>query len=448
MKQKENWHLLIAKYQAAQLSDEEFVVLEEGLRNSEELRALFHRAARVDSALRLESEQKGRPAQEEKSVIPFRKRPVFGGLAAVATIAILSALSITIASQRRIVATLVSSENAAWESSLPTVEGARLSRGSLRLSTGIATIQFDSGVDLTLEAPARVFIKGPKRAILVHGTVVISAADEADEFMLETGYGQAVSKQAECIISVGKTDGNDRFEMLSGEVWVSHDTTREAVKLESGETATLSSQGLHSSEGYVEEEAFEVFNRGLRLPSEKRSATFIRNNHPQKWTRPEFLTLKKSIHGNSFDQYCVVSFDLGVLDPGEIQVATLRLNLVPSGMGLASRLPKLNRFAVYGLVNPDKENWSNTDPWEIAPGPGDGKPVGGFEIPRSQQSGTIEIAGDELLALVKEKAGSSVSFIIVRETAHVEGQGRGLTHAIASASHPESAGPVLEISMK
>ncbi|MDF1659463.1 MAG: hypothetical protein P1U58_17740, partial [Verrucomicrobiales bacterium] len=316
MKKDWEWHSLIARYQAGQLSDEEFAELEEALRNSKEVRAIYHQASRFDSSLRRESEQVVN-RDEERAVVPFRKTPLFGRLAAAAAVVILSALTITIAAQKRIVATLVSSENAAWESALPTVEGAKLSRGSLRLSTGIATIRFDSGVELTLEAPARLFIKGSKRASLVHGTAILKSSD-SDEFMLETQLGQAVSRDSEYIVSAGKDPNEQRFEVLSGEAWVSHDRSREAVKVVDGEYALLTGDGLVSNEMIAEEPPIEQFEQGLRISSESRSATFIRNDNPYKWTRPEFLTLKKSNSGNLFDQYCVVGFDLGMVNPAQV----------------------------------------------------------------------------------------------------------------------------------
>jgi len=453
MNQKERREALFVKYQTDQLSESEFLELEEALRTCEETRALFHRAARTDSFLRREAESVVTSVTEKTetfSSVPanlFHQKLILRGLAAAAAIAVLSALTFTIAAQKRIVGTLVSSENAAWESALPTVEGAQLSRGSLRLSTGIATIRFTSGVDLTLEAPARVFLKGSKRASLDFGTVIVKAGGDED-FMLEAGSGQVVLREGECIASVDRMDETQTFEVISGAAFVSHDVSREAVKLEKGEAAVLLKERIDSTEMISSVRPVEQFERGLRIPSEDRSATFIRNNNPHKWTRPEFLSLKTSLSGNGFDQYSIVAFDLSEIVAEEIDAVTLRLNLVPSGIGLASRLPQVNRFAVYGLVNPAKENWSSSDKWEGAPSSSDGKLVGEFEIPRSQQAGTIEIGGAPFLSFVKEHAGASVSFILTRETANTEGEGHGLTHAMASKTHPEAAGPILEISLK
>lgn len=54
-------------------------------------------------------------------------------------------------------ATMKKTEAAQWESgTLPTAEGARLGPGEIELVRGLATITFDSGAEVVLEAPARL----------------------------------------------------------------------------------------------------------------------------------------------------------------------------------------------------------------------------------------------------------------------------------------------------
>jgi len=439
-----NWHELIAKYQTGQLSDEEFTALEEELRQSKEARKLFHRSARIDSALRREAETNESSNTMKPNVVSFRRKPFMGGLGAAAALVILSALTFVIASQKRIVGTLVSTEGAAWETSLPTVDGSSLTRGSLRLTEGIATIQLDSGVELTIEAPSRLYVKGPQRVSVVSGTV-IGKASVSKEFLLETEFGQAAFTGGEFVATLGKKGQVDRFEVFAGGLVVSHDSTRSAVKLEAGEVAILSSDGIDSAG--IEEETLPVerFERGLRISSEARSATFIRNNNPYKWTRPEMLTMKKSRSGHGFDQRSVVAFDLHEVSPASVDNAVLRLNFVSSGQGLVSRLPETIRFSVYALLNEEKRNWSSSDSWEKAPAPSDGRLVGEFTMSRGQLTGAVEVSGEDMVEFVRANAGGSASFIVVCNTYSEEGAGVSYTHAIASASHPEAVGPTLEI---
>ncbi len=455
MSELNHYHRLIAEYQTGQISDENFAQLESALRDSPDVRKLYHRASRVDSGLRREAENISADAKvevqsEAAMIVPlssgkeFRKQPFFRPLAAAAALVLLSALTWTIAEQRRVVATLVSSEDAVWERAVSTEPGSLLTKGTLRLASGIARVQLTSGVEVTLEAPVRLYLKGPLRATLMSGTVVVKS-QQSEDFVLETEFGQAVSQEGVFAAFSVPRDSRTDFESISGKVTISHDISREVTQLSGGATASMFEDRLESSEERKVEAPFEQFDRGVRIRTDGRAATFIRNNHIHKWTRPEALTLKTSSHGNGFDQRVVMGFDLSQVDSSEIGEAHLRINLVHSGHGLISRLPKMNRFLVYGLVSSEGEDWSVNDSWEDAPAPADGVLLAQFEIPRSQTSGEIDLTGEALSDFVRSRAGSSVSFIFVRETGNLDGDGPGYTHAIASDSHPETSGPVLEI---
>ena len=70
--------------------------------------------------------------------------------------------------------------------------------------------------------------------------------------------------------------------------------------------------------------------------------------------------------------------------------------------------------------------------------------VGNFEIPRSQESGSILIQTPNLLEFMKEHQSHEYTFVIIRNTSELKGS--GLVHTFASDSHPESSGPSLELS--
>ena len=134
------------------------------------------------------------------------------------------------------------------------------------------------------------------------------------------------------------------------------------------------------------------------------------------------------------------------MDLDAVKSARLRLNLVPSGIGFATRLPKINRFAVYGLTNEAKRDWVIESRWEDAPGAEDGVLLGTFEIPRSVQRGSFGIENETLLDFLKTRNVGPVTLILIRETGQIAGEGPGLVHAFASDSHPEASGPILEFS--
>ena len=88
--------------------------------------------------------------------------------------------------------------------------------------------------------------------------------------------------------------------------------------------------------------------------------------------------------------------------------------------------------------------WNQTLNWEEAPKIEDCTEVGTFEIPRSQDSGSILLKTPKLSNFLKENQSQEYTFMIVRETS--ETRGSGLVHTFASDSHPESSGPSLELS--
>ena len=125
----------------------------------------------------------------------------------------------------------------------------------------------------------------------------------------------------------------------------------------------------------------------------------------------------------------------------------LRLNMVASTRGLASRLPKINRFGIYGVTRQEKADWPTDCLWEQSPGPEDGVLLGTFEIPRSQQRGSFGVENTDLLNFLKEHHDGSVTFVLVRQTSQIEGVGPDLTHLFTSDFHPEAVGPMLEFSL-
>lgn len=449
---------LLAKFHIDQLSKEESSELESGLRDCEANRQRFHRSCRIDAFLRRESENasfnmetpliagedEGTPLVPE---IGFLSKPLIKPLATAAALVLLSALTWTIAEQTRIIATLTSVEDAVWEEGVVMDAGESLTKGSLRLTSGIARIELRSGTEITLEGPARLYLKGESRASLASGTVAIKT-DQDNVFLLETKFGQAVSRKAEFAAFSMPRESKVSFESISGKVTISHDVSREVTQLSYGGFATMFAERLISTERGKVAPPFERDEHTALIRTGGREATFIRNNSVQKWTRPELLTLKTSREGNGFDQRVVVSFDFSNLSREEIKSVSMKLSLVHSAHGLLSRLPKTNRFSLYGLTNPEKENWSTNDLWEEAPNPDDGVLLAQFEIPRSRTDGKIELAEEDLLNFVRNQSGTQATFILVRDTANLEGQGPGYTHAVASGSHPEIPGPTLEISLR
>jgi len=447
MNSSERLHRLIAQYQTGQISDEEFAELEVALRESQDARALFHRVCRIDSQLRREAEQVDDKEQGDAEIPAKVISPIFRPMAwfsAAAAVAMAAILTWSQASQPRIIATLVSAEDAAWESSLPTEPGSRLTRGYLKLQSGIATIRFESGAELVLEAPAKLMLKGVKRAKLVGGVALLDVPDSAIGFVLETPDGHAVDYGTKFSVDVDGAGRQSKFEVIKGEIGVHHAGSGQEVRLVgAGRSATLSPEVLVAFDSIEQEEEVPRTQEVLRVGTEGRTTSVIPNNKREKFLRPDVLSVKTTNSGK-WDQRSLMSFDVSAVNLREVESVRLRLNLVPSSAGYASRLPKINRFSVYGLVNPAKSDWKIDCLWEEAPGPEDGTLLGSFEIPRSQERGAFTLQTAALLKFLKANAARPVTLILVRETTQIEGKGPGMTHMFAADSHAEAVGPSLE----
>ncbi|MEM9645387.1 MAG: iron dicitrate transport regulator FecR, partial [Planctomycetota bacterium] len=352
------------------------------------------------------------------------------------------------------------SENAAWESDLPTSPGASLMAGSLDLKTGVATIRFLSGAELVVEAPARLELFSTMRAKLYWGAAMVDVPDSAIGFVLETPGSYAVDFGTKFAVRVDENQDRSDFELIEGIIEVHHSDTGESVKLHEaglgvqvdGEQLALVDPSSEESDGTPEREV-RSDDRLVRIGTNGRCGTAMPRSHKRsKFIDPEVLSVKKSNAG-TWDFESFFEFDFSQVAGDQIEEARLRLNLVPSYRGHASRLPEVCRFAVYGLTDPDKANWKIETTWEDAPHPEDGVLLGNFDVLRSQQRGTFGISTPELLEFIRKGREQPMTFILVRETKkgeaiHVEGVGAPLTHMFASDKHPESVGPLLELRVR
>ena len=340
----------------------------------------------------------------------------------------------------RIIAELVSGENAAWESSLPTAPGSKLTEGYLKLTSGIATVRFESGAEVLLEAPSNLVLISPMRGKLVAGAAVVTVPKPAIGFVLETPDGYVVDHGTQFAVSVG-SEGKSDFEVIEGEISVHLASTGEHTRLNEMESASMIDGDLTKFDGLLPENEFSDSPPTLRVGTNGRSGTVIKHNKRKKRIRPDLLMVKQGGAQGKWDLRSFFSFDVSGVDLKSVESARLRLNLVPSGFGYATRLPKQNRFAVYGLTNESKDDWIVESRWEDAPGPEDGALLGRFEIPRSQQRGSFGIDSSDLLAFVKANRDRPITLILVRETGQIAGEGPGLVHAFASDFHPKPQVP-------
>ena len=354
-------------------------------------------------------------------------------------------------------ATIQTAASARWGGSdLPTREGSRLSQGTLRLEEGLAMIRFDSGAELSLEAPVEIQLIDAMNCRITHGTAVAHVPDSATGFRLGTPSAMVIDYGTRFAVSVDPQSGGTRTQVFEGLVDVENPSTGERVSLKSGQRASV--QGAQTgpvAEGFDERfqispsESTPAGANWLRLPATKDAYIgFI-----LKTDSDELLYLKNGKAG--FHRKAYLGFDLSGIDASRITSAGLHLQFEPTGLGLASHVPDAT-FSVFGLASGDQPWDENNLRPHNAPanikGSGAGlvtdqvRKLGSFVIPQGVQRGRFGIEGEILSTYLREHAGSTITLIIVRET--VETNSAGLIHGIASHRHPVLPAPTLAIQMR
>ncbi len=448
------------------LSPDDWQRLASRLEQDSQARAAFIQAAAMDAMLAHEFPSSGQGVAASALDLPDATLPKTRSSASkqersrlskgvvLALLGLAAALLMAIAipnwyTDARPIATLASSENAAWESLLPTAPGAELPPGLLDLRTGIATIQFNSGAEVVVEAPAQLELISTMRARLFAGAAVVAVSDAAEGFVIETPNGFAVDHGTRFAVRVDRLRQQADFEIIDGEITLHHPTSGGEVRLtDPGQSATISEQSLVIRDIEQDAELTESnVNRVIRVGTNGRTGSAMRRDEKRhKFVKRQVLSVKRT-PGGGWDHRSFFAFDVSRMDLNQVLSVRLQLNLVPSTRGFVSRLPKVNRFGVYGMTNQAKDGWTFGGTWADSPSTEDGVLLGTFEIPRSQQRGAFGIQNDELLGFLKAHQEREITFILARETTQIAGHGPGFTHLFASDAHPEAVGPVLEFTL-
>ncbi len=433
---------LTERYLNGSLSDEQLAELESMLLDDGDARALFLDLTHQHASLRL---------LDEALVSEQLQRPVKARLnrivVALAAIAAVIAISVSVFQfWPKHVATLVSSEDATWESPLPTVQGSRLEPAYMRLKSGVATIRFDSGAEVVLEAPAHLVLENSMRGRLLEGSAVITVPESAIGFVMESPDAFAVDHGTQFAMSVSASGQSTAFEVLSGEISVHHESSGDVIRLNDRQTAAVTADGIKKLDGSIPEGTLAQPENTLRLKSDGLEVSIVRDDERSVRLHEHMLMLKTSEVHPQYDRRAVFGFSLSGIDLVSVQSASLRLNLIPTGLGFATRLAEVNTFTIYALPDEFTDDWNpEALRWDNVPDLKNCHLVGTFEIPRSRQRGSFRVETPELLDALKTANSDKVTFLAVRQTPEL--QPVGLVHAFASSTHPEASGPSLELSL-
>lgn len=442
---------------------EDFAELERQLLADAALRRRYRARVRMEEALSASFEE---PAElvlpfgiEEKSPWYRRTLVTLTGIAAVviAAIATLATTSLREPSVET-VATLESRSADRWEGPLVLTGESRVPPGVVRLESGTARFRFDSGAFVTLEGPASLQIESPMKVRLLHGRALVEAPESAHGFTMGLPHGEAIDLGTKFSVSVEHDLAT--CEVLDGRVMMRHQTTQKEKLLDGGEAMTLDEQGI-SRLNYRPSLNFAPDDQKTVLMRSYAETTVVslknsRSTFTEK--RSDFvdnrMLLVKMEAGSMAQRRALFNIDLRKARGKAIDSARLHLNLVPSGLGFAAYLPETITFAVYGITDESRENWSR-DPlqWEDAPGylGGDEAAVntsevtllGKFAIERGRQSGPCKIETKALQEFLSQDTTGVAGFLVVRETFGTSNY--SLVHAFASSRHPEDGGPCVEV---
>ena len=386
---------------------------------------------------------------------PAWRRPLW--LAAAAGIALLAAHLSRGWHEPQRFATLEQSHAAQWgPSDLPTREGSRLGTGNLRLKEGLAVIRFDSGAEVSLEAPVELRLLDAMNCHIIDGTAVANVPESALGFRIGTPSAIVIDHGTIFAVSVDPDTGDTLTQVFEGLVDVENPATGDVVSLKAGQRTSV--QGGRSqpvTDGFDERYHLrqpQPFHRGPEwIMLSTTQDAYI--GYPLETDSEQLLYIK---HGESgFHRKAYLGFNLSELEPRRIDAAELMLQFEPTGLGLASHVPN-STFAVYGLIENDLTWDEETLRPYNAPAnieaSGDGleadkvRKLGTFVVAQGVQRGRFGIDGETLADYLRENAGSMVTLIVVRET--TETASTGLIHGIASSRHPRLPAPTLSIRLR
>lgn len=437
-----------------------------------EARRIYH--AQMDLHARLHLDYAGGLANEFMREIETRPRrrgfPArrLAWAAAAAAIAIGAFLAWPRSATQDAFATLEKSVATKWNSSdLPTTEGARLGKGTLRLSEGLATLRFDSGAKVTIEGPADLTLSDAMHCILAGGGVVAEIADSAKGFRITTPTAKVTDFGTRFSVEVDGRTGDTRTQVYEGHVEVEHQRSGKVASLKQGQVKLTNRDRFGEVTDLIDEsDSASTIGPAPRGPDWTLLQTskdayvgraYLTKVSPVVEThRSESLLLVKN---GTVGRRAYLGFDLAGIDPERIKDAALALQFEPTGWGLASLVPDAT-FFVFGLIS--EEPWDERSIDKHAPAsmnPSRGRrlqdygappldesklrKLGSFVIGQGVQSGEFGIKGEALAGFLRERAGSEVTLIVVRETPELETN--GLVHGFASRRHPTLRPPTLAI---
>jgi len=480
------WELLerCERARDGKLSPDEEAELDALLREDPEMRSLFARSLFLDAELRHDPRLVRDLASQEsptENVVPFRRT---NALIPLALFAAAACVMITVGIRTFVkdappssvtaaiptVASITKSQGCRWGgSTLPTAEGSRISAGTFELVEGLATLKFDSGAEVVLEAPATLEIIDAMNCRLVRGTIVADVPKQAIGFTVDTKDAKVVDLGTRFGVSADD-DGKYLVHVIEGLVEVGHKGEKgmKQVTPERALDRGLLKKKLNPSVGEDDEtnrwqpDVIVSDHQGWQTISTNygngRDAFIQSTKEPKNYGNEPFMRVKNTTHQEDLIRKGYAAFDLSKFDPEKIDDAEFSLNVEPSDLGFATLVPD-SVFHVYGLTDETGDSWEEKAiTWQNAPAmngdanlrhlpdPARTVPLGTFTLPQGTSRATCSINGSALVDFLKTDTNGTATIIICRETD--ETAKNGFVHAFATRENRSNTPPLLRVKLR
>lgn len=442
------------------LSEEEHDRLKSEIIRDPALRAKYVDQVWLHSMLRAERDSLVElldevPAAEDKIV---RRWPVaIWAAAAAACVTLVSTLTVFSKSgpRQQAVATLIQADNCKWAGSdLPTSINSKLGTGTLALVEGIATLKFNSGATVTLEAPTTLEVRDAMHCRLIEGTVTAEVPEPAHGFTVDAPDVKVVDLGTRFGVTASST-GNSQIRVFQGEVEIGDRKGGPMKKLTEGKGVHIGSGNTADGQEPVHGRQVQESDGWTAIPTSfgrgKDSYARRGDGGGPFGAQPLIIVKHTDLQpGKNNERRAVITFDMSHVATANVSEAQIVLDPEPSGFGFSALVPD-SRFAVYGLTDEALDGWEEkTTRWATLPGctdagpePSRAKRLAEFWIPRGGSGGSLTIRGDAIADFIRQDTNGLVSFLIVRETGETDPS--GVAHGFASKEHPTARPPTLRI---
>ena len=438
-----------------QLSEEEMSRLETAIIGDAELRSAYVEQRWLHAELIASCEDLPE-LLEEKPEAGFPR--MAGWLSAAAAVAFFASTVylISLDKSEPTVATLIEAENCRWSGSdLPTTEGAELGAGRLALTEGMATIRFDSGATVTLEAPTTLDIASSMRARLIEGSVVADVPESAHGFTIDTADTEVIDLGTR--FGVTTTDlGSAHVFVFEGEVEVNQGENPETQLITEGGSMRIGEEDASLANAQVGEIARHASLSApgddwvaITTESGRGKDAYFRKTHSESFGSDPLIMVKETTLADTNRRKAALSFDLKRQTLSKVTDARLSLKIESSGLGFSSLVPD-SEFVLYGVHDAALDkweengvNWSTSEPFAVLESPLAYESLATFTIRKGSPNGVVEMQSDKLTDFIASHSDNLLTFVLIRLTG--ENDKQGLVHAFASKEHPTSPAPTLWI---